>query len=139
MVESITKNHSMNPKFDVLNGKTPRLAETTSENPFSPLGRDFELNEFYSEFEMCEGPLGEGYFCIWSLDDVLEFNSASYGSFPKGIVFFGSDCGGSQFGVEITGAHPRFVSAPNIGDANDVRILGNWDDLVSSVSTLSYI
>lgn len=53
--------------------------------------------------------------------------------------FFGSDGGGTQFGFFMDDGAIEYVSAPNIGSIEDIRVLGNWDQFVSSLEKCDYI
>lgn len=103
------------------------------------LGNDFELNQFYQKYDSAEGWLGEGYFVIWSQQEVLDFREPILEAYAEKFHFFASDGGGTQFGFFTENEKIFFVSAPNIGNEDDIRVLGNWQQLLEAVQAGDYI
>lgn len=103
------------------------------------LGRDFELNQFYRQYESAEGWVGEGYLALWTQGEVRNFRAPNLEAYPDKYHFFASDGGGTQFGFVAENGTVSFISAPDIGDEEDIRVLGNWGQFLKCVETGDYI
>ena len=103
------------------------------------LGASFPLNAFYRKFDGAEGWLGDGYFTMWSRKEICDFRVPNLEAYPERYSFFGSDGGGTQFGFIVTNGGVQFCSAPDIGGEEDVRILGDWQEFISSIKASDYI
>ena len=60
-------------------------------------------------------------------------------AFSEKYHFFGSDGGGTQFGFFAENGAITFVSAPDIGNADDIRLLGSWDEFLNYLENGEYI
>lgn len=103
------------------------------------LGKDFELNQFYRLYDGAEGWLGDGYLAIWPRNEVQEFRNPNLEAYPDKYHFFASDGGGTQFGFVVDNKVVSFVSAPDIGSEEDIRVLGSWEQFLRAVEAGDYI
>lgn len=123
-------------EFDEIPNKKPGI-ETSDCWP--ELGASFSLNLFYRQFDGAEGWVGDSYFAMWSRQEINDFRDPNLEAYPRKYNFFGSDGGGTQFGFFVADAGIQFCSAPDIGGEEDIRVLGNWQEFISSVSHNDYI
>lgn len=103
------------------------------------LGHDFELNQFYRRYSGAEGWVGEGYLIVWSRQEVLEFKEPILEAYPEKYQFFASNGGGTQFGFFVEDGTAFFIAAPDVGDEDDVRILGSWGNFLKSLQHRDYV
>lgn len=103
------------------------------------LGSDFELNQFYRSYLCSEGWVGECYLCIWTPEEIKEFGFSNLKTFPQKYNFFASNGGGTQFAFHRENGAIYYISAPDIGDATDIRELGDWEQFWSSIVSGDYI
>lgn len=103
------------------------------------LGESFVLNSFYHQFDGAEGWLGDSFFAVWSRQEIIEFRPKIMEAYPEKYHFFGSDGGGTKFGFILDSGNVVFCPAPDIGDEEDIRALGNWDEFIQSVKQSDYI
>lgn len=125
--------------FELIPNKQPLEVLSTQKDFWPELGQKFELNEFYREFCSAEGWIGETYLIIWKISEILEFREASIDFYPEKYTFFASNGGGTQFGFVVNDGKVDFISAPDIGDESDIRILGGWSDFLKSLQLGDYI
>ncbi|WP_299073321.1 hypothetical protein [uncultured Paraglaciecola sp.] len=125
--------------FENIPNKSLVQLNTASSDLWPELGEAFVLNQFYRSYSRAEGWLGNGYIAIWTQDEVQNFQEANLGAYPDKYHFFASDGGGTQFGFFIKNDTVSFVSAPDIGDEEDVRVLGNWEQFLKLVTAGDYI
>ena len=125
--------------FDIIPNKRPVDADEVTTNFWPDFGDGFELNQFYRCYDGAEGWLGEGYLAVWSRREIQNFREPIMEAYPDRYHFFASDGGGTQFGFVSQNDQILFVSAPDIGSEEDIRILGNWTQFLRSVETGDYI
>ena len=125
--------------FDSIPNKRPVEADVATTNLWPSFGDDFELNQFYCRYDGAEGWLGDGYLAVWTRKEVESFREPNLEAYPDKYHFFASDGGGTQFGFFAENGSISFVSAPDIGGEEDVRVLGNWDQFLEMVATGDYI
>ena len=139
MVEPFAKGSRTMNLFELIPNKRP--AESAEDEPalWPDLGHDFELNQFYRHFSGAEGWLGERYLIIWTKPEVLDYRGPNLEAYPEKYHFFASNGGGTQFGFFVEDGKVAYVSAPDIGDEGDIRILGEWGDFLKSLQHGDYI
>ena len=139
MVEPFAKGFGTMSLFELIPNK--RSAEGAEGEPelWPELGHGFELNQFYRHFSGAEGWLGEGYLAVWTKHEVLKFKKPNLEAYPEKYHFFASDGGGTQFGFFVEDGKVAYVSAPDIGNERDIRILGEWGDFLKSLQHGDYI
>lgn len=125
--------------FEKIPNKKPKPAEGENTDVWPQFGDQCEVNLFYRNFSSAEGWLGDRYIMIWSRKEVVDFRAASLETFPENYNFFASDGGGTQFGFFDDRGVVQYISAPNIGSEDDIRVLGSWVQLLSSIETGDYI
>ena len=125
--------------FESIPNKRPAEADKAMTNLWPELGDQFELNQFYSRFDGAEGWIGNGYLAFWTRKEVENFREPILEAYPEKYRFFASDGGGTQFGFFAKNGCISFVSAPDIGGEEDVRVLGSWDQFLEMVETGDYI
>jgi hypothetical protein len=125
--------------FEVIPNKRPAENIGDELDLWPEFGHNFELNKFYRHFSGAEGWLGERYLIIWTKPEVLDFRGPNLEAYPDKYHFFASDGGGTQFGFFVQDGKVAFISAPNIGDERDIRILGDWGDFLKSLQHGDYI
>lgn len=138
-MEPFAKRFGAMINFDRIPNK--RLLEPVNEvlDLWPELGQDFELNQFYRRYSCAEGWLGEGYLAIWTKQEVEKFKEANVEAYSEKYIFFASDGGGNQFGFFVEDGEVSFISAPDIGDDGDIRILGNWCKFLRALEIGDYI
>ncbi|KZL22455.1 hypothetical protein [Pseudovibrio sp. Ad37] len=67
------------------------------------------------------------------------FREPNLEAYPEKYYFFASDGGGTQFGFIVENGDVVFVSAPDIGSEDDIRLLGDWNQFLKSIETNDYI
>lgn len=139
MVEPIAEGFGAMSLFQQIPNKKPKHAEDTNTDVWPQFGDQCEVNLFFRNYSSAEGWLGDRYIIIWSRKELTDFRSASLGVFPEKYYFFASDGGGTQFGFFDDGTTVQYISAPNIGDEEDIRILGSWKLFLRAVETGDYI
>ncbi|MDO9415821.1 hypothetical protein [Pararhizobium sp.] len=102
-------------------------------------GNNFELNKFYGLFKSAEGWLGRSYVSFWSRSEIESFRASNFEAYPEKYWFFASDRGGTQFGFFPEDGNILYISAPDIGEENDIRVLGDWDHFLSMLDSGEYI
>jgi hypothetical protein len=139
MVESFGKGSGTMNLFELIPNNRP--VENTENEPelWPELGGAFELNQYYRHFSRAEGWLGESYLIIWTKLEVLDYREPILAAYPKKYHFFASDGSGTKFGFFVEDGKAAFISAPNIGDEGDIRILGEWSDFLKSLQHGDYI
>ena len=125
--------------FEKIPNKLPVGDACKAQSPWPNLGQGFALNQFYRQYSSAEGWLGEEYLAIWSVGEILEFRTSSSLMYPENYNFFGSNGSGTQFGFIIEDKGVLFISAPDIGDIDDVRVNGSWEDLIRAIENSEYI
>ncbi|MCX2722337.1 hypothetical protein [Roseibium salinum] len=125
--------------FDVIRKKRPVENAGEVSDIWPELGKDFELNQFYRRYSSAEGWLGEGYLAVWTQQEVSNLREPNLVAYPEKYHFFASDGGGTQFGFLVEDGEISFVSAPDIGGEDDIRIFGNWQDFLKAVELGDYI
>ncbi|NKI61942.1 hypothetical protein HCG46_26945 [Labrenzia sp. PO1] len=125
--------------FDVIPNKRPEQNGGLAADVWPELGEDFVLNQFYRNYSGAEGWLGEGYFAVWTRQEISKFKEPNFLAYPEEFHFFASDGGGTQFGFFVRDGEVLFLSAPDIGGKNDIRILGKWPDLLKAIKLGDYI
>ena len=125
--------------FGNIPNKSPLDPNVVLFDLWPELGKDFELNQFYRLYAGAEGWLGDGYLTIWTRNEVQEFRKPNLEAYPAKYHFFASDGGGTQFGFAVDDKVVSFVSAPDIGNEDDIRVLGHWELFLSAVETGDYI
>jgi len=123
--------------LDKLPNKKAQVSDVS--NAWPEFDDTFELNEFYRSFSSAEGWLGDSYIIVWSRKEIEDFRIHINEAYPKKYHFFGSDGGGTQFGFFVKNGVVSYVSAPNIGGEEDIRVLGSWDEMISCVEKCDYI
>lgn len=98
-----------------------------------------EVNLFHRQYVASAGYLGEAYLNMWSRQEIEDFKPFIAEAFPERFHFFGSDGGGNQFGFYWDGEKPVYISAPNIGGEEDIRILGSWEEMLELLRGGDYI
>ena len=98
-----------------------------------------EINLFYRAFISAEGWIGSSYLMIWPKEDAQRLRLVIAETFTSIYHFFGSNGGGTQFGFFEDRGGFIYVSAPDIGNPNDIKQLGNWREFVDSLMTGDYI
>ncbi|MEE4349391.1 MAG: hypothetical protein V2J26_04115 [Pacificimonas sp.] len=126
--------------FDILPGKVLREAGKNGVDPWADFKGKAEIIDFYKDYSSAEGWLGETRLAIWSREEVHEFRVANDGTYDPKYWFFGSDGCGTQFGlfVDETG-EAVYVGAPDIGENEDIVVLGSWADFFSRIQAANYI
>jgi len=125
--------------FEKIPNKQPCETVHESSDVWPELGMSFELNMFYKQYSNAEGWLGEGYLMMWTRNEIEEFRGSTMEAYPEKYHFFASDGGGSQFGFVVDKGGVSYVSAPDIGGEEDIRVLGNWHQFLSSIELGDYI
>nr|WP_299498408.1 hypothetical protein [uncultured Rhizobium sp.] len=123
---------------DISKKRNVQIAEQVSDL-WPEHGQGFELNQFYRKYYGADGWLGSGYLAIWTQEEVLSFRDANPGVYPDRYHFFASDGGGTQFGFFSKDGEISFVSAPDIGGEDDIRVFGSWNDFLRAVARGEYI
>jgi len=125
--------------FDRIPNKRPADPHRAIQNVWPELGDKFALNKFYRHYDDAEGWLGDGYFAVWTPKELQCFREPNLEAYPDNFHFFASDGGGTQFGFLVDNDQVSFLSAPDIGSEEDVRILGDWEQFLNSIETGDYI
>lgn len=125
--------------FDEIPNKVPRETQSLGMDIWPSLGTNCEVNLFFKDYASAEGWLGEGYFMIWSRDEIVSLQQVIMQTYPEKYHFFASDGGGTQFGFIEDGSKILYFSAPDIGTVEDIRILGNWDEFLRCIRESDYI
>lgn len=125
--------------FVSIPNKRPVAGDETATDLWPEMGPEFVLNNFYSRFASAEGWLGEGYLAVWTREEIQSFREPNLEAYPAQYHFFASDGGGTQFGFCKQGEGIAFISAPDIGSEDDIRVLGSWEQFLLSVETGDYI
>lgn len=93
-----------------------------------------EYKDFMLTTNGAEGPLGDNsYLAIWPLDEIVSLNE-DYGvqKFTPGLLYFGSDGGGTAYAFDKRMVPPTIVEFPfdsiHIEDA--VRIADTFDEFI---------
>ncbi|MAO26877.1 hypothetical protein [Roseovarius sp.] len=125
--------------FKALPNKRAVSGDEAVENLWPELGDEIELNQFYNRYDGAEGWLGEGYLAIWTRQEIEDFQGQNLQAYPTTYRFFASDGGGTQFGFFAENGRVSYVSAPDIGGEEDVRVLGNWAQFLELIAAGDYI
>jgi hypothetical protein len=125
--------------FDKIPNKNPVNQKQTETDVWPDMGSEFVINQFYKQYSCAEGWLGDGYLAIWTQEEVQSYHEPNLEAYPAKYSFFASDGGGTQFGFCSENGKPVFVSAPDIGNEDDIRVLGDWESFLASVETGDYI
>lgn len=125
--------------FGSLPNKRTANTDEPPVNLWPELGDDFELNQFYRRYDGAEGWLGDGYLAVWTRQEVKDFREPNLEAYPATYCFFASDGGGTQFGFFSENGSVSFVSAPDIGGEEDVRVLGSWAQFLELIAAGDYI
>lgn len=103
------------------------------------VGERCEVNLFYQKYDSAEGWIGEGYLMIWRRNETIKLGPVIANTFPEKYKFFGSDGGGNQFAFFDENGEIVYISAPDIGGEEDIRVLGGWREFVESIKSVDYI
>lgn len=125
--------------FEALPNKRAAEVEQQATDMWPEFGAGFVLNKFYRNYDGAEGWLGDGYLAIWSRQEVQSFREPNLEAYPSNYHFFASDGGGTQFGFLGDDRGVSFISGPDIGGKEDVRVLGSWDRFLAFVAAGDYI
>ena len=125
--------------FDERPDKVPVNPDETYNEVWPEFGKKCEMNKFYQEYQSAAGWLGESFLAIWSKEEICEYAPLIAETFSSRYKFFASDGGGNQFGFFADAERINYVSAPDIGSDDDIRVLGNWKEFLNSLRTGDYI
>lgn len=139
MVEQTAKGFGAMIDFQSIPNKQHVESGVVQADLWPELGENFVLNQFYRQYVSAEGWIGDGYLALWTREEVRNFRGPNLEAYPGKYHFFASDGGGSQFGFLVENDKISFVSAPDIGDEEDIRILGNWSRFLKCVEAGDYI
>ncbi len=102
-------------------------------------GDKCEMNLFYRSFEKAGGWVGDSFLRIWSPEEVREYAANLVEQYPEAYSFFATDGGGNVFGFCQDGQTIIYVSAPNIGDEDDIKVLGNWKEFLERIANSDHV
>lgn len=125
--------------IEIIPNKRRVDVSTAASVPWPDLGENFVLNQFYKNYSGAEGWLGEAYLVVWGPEEALDFRGPNSEVYPDKYQFFASDGGGTQFGFFVSDDNATYVSAPNIGGEEDIRVLGEWQDFIHAIEAADYI
>jgi hypothetical protein len=122
-----------------LNGPADELELEAAEKQFGKaLPEDFKA--FLLEHDGGEGFLGEHYFVLWRVCELVPFNrDYEVADYAPGLIVFGSDGGGEGYGFD-TRAYPYpVVIVPFIGMSLEDSILvgDSFTDLLERMRTVT--
>lgn len=140
LVEQDAKSFKMTSQFDEITNKIDQPKDKRNVLGVWPsLGENFVLNEFYRHWLQAEGWVGQAYLMIWSPREVEDFRAANVGSYPDKYHFFASDGGGTQFGFFVDAGGAKFISAPDVGEIDDIRTIGGWPQFIDALRLGQYL
>ncbi len=139
MVEQIAKGYKSMNLFDQLPNKKPINKKHPIHDVWPEMGDNCEMNLFYRYFVSSEGWLGRGYLAIWSREEIFEYKNLINETYSKKFHFFASDGGGTQFAFVKINESIQYISAPDIGSGDEMRILGNWKQFLKAIREGDYI
>jgi len=125
--------------FEKIPNKVSIAPSGEKQDVWPALSDQLEINLFYREFISAEGWIGSSYFVIWPREDVQRLRSVLTETFTCKYHFFGSNGGGTQFGFFENRGKFIYVSAPDIGNPNDIKQLGSWLEFMDSLMKGDYI
>ncbi|MDN3719664.1 hypothetical protein QW131_11975 [Roseibium salinum] len=140
MVEPFAKGFEAMIGFDVIRKKRPVENAGEVSDIWPELGKDFELNQFYRRYSSAEGWLGEGYLAVWTQQEVSNLREPNLVAYPEKVPFFCVRRWRDAIRIFLVeDGEISFVSAPDIGGEDDIRIFGNWQDFLKAVELGDYI
>ena len=121
-------------RFDRIPNKVPTAPDDPTPHPWPDFAPDADITAFYYLFDRAEGWLGAGWLIIWDRVLARDLVLTHAAHWPADIRFFGSNGGGTMFGLRLESGEAVYLSAPDIGGAEDMRVLGDWDALLHAIS-----
>lgn len=98
-----------------------------------------EMNLFYRTYSFAEGWIGDGFLVIWSRREIACLAPIMRQSYPADYHFFASDDCGNHFAFRESAGRIQYVSAPYLGNEDDIRVLGDWEAFLNSVRECDYV
>lgn len=125
--------------FDRIPNKIPVAPDDPTPHPWPDFAPEAEISAFYDLYDRAEGWLGDGWLMIWDRALTRSLVPIHAESWTADIRFFGSDGGGTMFGLRPERGEAVYLSAPNIGDVEDIRAFGTWDSLLDHIARADVI
>ena len=120
--------------FDRIPNKMPLVPDDPTPHPWPDFAPDAEISAFYHLFDRAEGWLGNAWFMIW--DRALTRHQVPIHAelWPADTRSFGSNGGGTMFGLRLERGEAVYLSAPDIGEVEDIRVFETWDGLIDHIA-----
>lgn len=119
-------------RFDPIPNKVSIAPDDPTPHPWPDFAPEADITRFYHLFDRAEGWLGESWFMIWNRALTRDLALVHMSDWPADIRFFGSD-GGGTLGLRRARGGAIYLSAPDIGGLEDLRVLGDWPAFLDAV------
>lgn len=120
--------------FRRIPNKVSIAPDDPTPHPWPDFAPGSEISAFYHRFDRAEGWLGEGWLMIWDRALTRDLVPVHAAHWPGDMRFFGSNGGGTMFGLQSAGGVLHYLSAPDIGAHDDIRFLGRWEVLLDHIA-----
>jgi hypothetical protein len=118
-------------KFEITSGATDSMIEKLDTHFSLEFPNDYK--EFLQFTNGLEGPTGDNYIVLWSVDEVIQLNRAYHVTeFVPNMIIFGSDGADEAFALDTT--NMTIVNFPFIGmgQIDSQKIAETFEDFLSS-------